>query len=152
MPSGTGLLAFLVELLAVFAGGLRLLAALDAGALVMLALADLGQYARLGAAALEALECVFQGLALFYMDLRHCISPPSEAAGTRPPRKGHIAMALTVVLYVISIILSSNFLRFLERTLGKELYAGSAGGHAGIAGARCGIGPYQLGTSQIETV
>ena len=51
--------------------GLRLLAALDAGALVVLTLANLGQNARLGATALEALECVLQGLAVLHMDFRH---------------------------------------------------------------------------------
>ena len=62
---------FLVELLAVLARGLGLLAALDARTLIALALTHLGQDARLGAVALETLQGVLQGLALFHTDFRH---------------------------------------------------------------------------------
>ena len=77
-------LVFLVELLAVLASGLGLLAALDAGALVMLALTDLSQDTRLGAAALEALQSALQRLIFTNTDFRHLYFPPSGAAG-RPP-------------------------------------------------------------------
>ena len=61
----------LVILLAVLAGGLRLLAPLNARALVVLTLANLGQNARLGTAALETLQRILQGLAVLHMDFRH---------------------------------------------------------------------------------
>ena len=64
-------LCYLIELLAILAGGLRLLAALDARALIMLTLANLGQDTRLGAASLKTLERVLQGLAVLHMDFRH---------------------------------------------------------------------------------
>ena len=74
----------LVELLAVLAGSLRLLAALDAGALVMLTLTNLGQNARLGTAALETLQSALQRLIFTNTNFRHLYFPPSGAAG-RPP-------------------------------------------------------------------
>ena len=70
-PLGAGPCKFLVILLAVLAGGLRLLAALHARALIVLTPANLGQNARLGAAALETLQRVLQGLAVLHMDFRH---------------------------------------------------------------------------------
>ena len=76
----TGDFCHLIELFPISPGSLRLLAALNAGTLVMLTLTNLGQHTRLGTAALKTLQRVVQGLALFDMDLRHCISPPSEAA------------------------------------------------------------------------
>ena len=85
-----GLFWVLVILLAVLAGGLRLLAALDAGALIMLALTNLGQHARLGAATLKALQSALQRLVLSDTDFRHLYFPPSGAAGRPLPRKGHL--------------------------------------------------------------
>ena len=79
----------LVILFAVLTGSLRLLAALDAGALIMLALTNLGQHARLGAAALKALQSALQRLVFSYTDFRHLYFPPSGAAGFLP-RKGHL--------------------------------------------------------------
>ena len=70
-PKGAGLSLLLIKLLAVLTGSLRLLATLDARALVVLTLAHFGQDARLGAAALEALERVLQGLAVLHTDFRH---------------------------------------------------------------------------------
>ena len=76
----------LIELLAVLASCLGLLAALDARALIVLTLAHLGQDARLGAVALEALQGVLQGLAIFNTDFRHLFPLPPKQRKTRCER------------------------------------------------------------------
>ena len=74
----------LVELLAVLAGSLGLLAALNAGALVMLTLTDLGQNTGLSAAALEALQSALQRLIFTNTNFRHFIFPSLRRVGDSP--------------------------------------------------------------------
>ena len=85
-----GVFSFSIELLAILAGSLRFLAALNAGALVVLALTHLGQYTGLGTAALKTLERALQRLVFSHTDFRHLYFPPSGAAGDTRPRKGHL--------------------------------------------------------------
>ena len=100
----------LVELLAILAGSLGLLAALDAGALVMLTLTDLGQHAGLGAAALEALQGALQRLVLSDTDFRHLYFPPSGAAGRPLPRKGHIYGFNSDIIFIFRRSVKSGFM------------------------------------------
>ena len=100
----------LVELLAVLAGSLGLLAALDAGALVMLALTDLGQHAGLGAAALKALQSALQRLVLSDTDFRHLYFPPSGAAGRPLPRKGHIYGFNSDIIFIFRASVKRGFM------------------------------------------
>ena len=79
-----GVLWFLVELLAILASSLGLLAALNAGALVMLTLTDLGQNTGLSAAALEALQSALQRLIFTNTNFRHFIFPSLRRVGDSP--------------------------------------------------------------------
>mgnify|MGYP004439257863 CR=1 FL=1 len=78
MPPPKSLTACFV---AVLAGSLGLLAALDAGAFIALSATHLRQNAGLGAASLKTLQSAVQGLAFLDMDFRHLYFPPSDAPG-----------------------------------------------------------------------
>ena len=114
-PQPDGLRRFVgsIELLAILAGGLRLLAALDAGALVMLALTDLSQDTRLGTAALEALQSALQRLVLSHTDFRHLYFPPSGAAGRPLPRKGHIYGFNSNIIFISPPAVKRRFMNML---------------------------------------
>ena len=60
-----------IELLSVLASSFRLLLTLQAGADIVLSLLDLSDDAGLGAAALEPLESILQGLAFLDANFRH---------------------------------------------------------------------------------
>ena len=77
-------LCYLIELLAILAGGLRLLAALDARALIMLTLANLGQDAGPGTLALKTLESALKGFVFPNADFRHCFPSPRAYRDATP--------------------------------------------------------------------
>ena len=68
-------------LVAVLAGSLALLAALDAGAFIALSSANFRNDTSLGAASLETLEGAIQRFAFLDMNFGHLYFPPSDAPG-----------------------------------------------------------------------
>ena len=72
----------IIALIAVLAGSLGLLAALDAGAFIALATAHLGNDTGLSAASLEALQGAIQRFAFLDMNFGHLFFPPSDAPGS----------------------------------------------------------------------
>ena len=84
-----------VEAFLVLASGFRLLTALDAGAFVVFSFTNLGNHARLGAAPFKTFERAVNGLAVFYMNLRHLY--PSLRSARRPDARGHRQSLLSMI-------------------------------------------------------
>ena len=72
----------IVALVAVLAGSLGLLTALDAGAFIALATTHLSNDTGLSATSLEALQGAIQRFAFLDMNFGHLFFPPSDAPGS----------------------------------------------------------------------